>query len=102
MVIEVFAPSASWTVVFEATTKAVAPPGDDLPSLGYAAGLAPAIPVVTVASSGSTCSRLLTVRCSEPRSTGRAIGGQEMTVAVPGENWNHFVVSGGRERRRGA
>ena len=33
------------------------------------------------------------VRCGEPRSTGRAIGGQEMTVAVPGEKWNHFVIS---------
>ena len=28
---------------------------DDLPSLGYPAGLAPAIPVVVPASCGSTC-----------------------------------------------
>ena len=68
---------------------------DDPPSLGYPAGLAPEIPIVVPASCGSTCSRLSTVRCGEPRATGRAIGGQEMTVAVPEEKWNHFVVSRG-------
>ena len=68
---------------------------DDPPSLGYRAGLAPEIPVVAAASHGSACSRLSTVRCGEPRTTGRTVGGQEMTVAVPGEKWNHFVVSMG-------
>ena len=66
---------------------------DDPPSLGDRAGLAPEIPVVVPASCGSACSRLSTVRCGEPRSTGRTVGGQEMTVAVPGERWNHPLVS---------
>ena len=56
---------------------------DDPPSLGYRAGLAPEIPVVVPASCGSACSRLSTVRCGEPRATGRAMGGQEIAAAVP-------------------
>ena len=70
---------------------------DDPRSLGYRAGLAPEIPVVAAASHGSACSRLSTVRCGEPRTTGRTVGGQEMTVAVPGEKWNHFVGFNGLE-----
>ena len=58
---------------------------DDPRSLGYCSGLAPEIPVVVPASCGSAFSRLSTVRCGEPRFTGRTVGGQEMTVAVPGE-----------------
>ena len=68
---------------------------DDPPSLGYCAHLAPEIPVVVPASCGSACSRLSTVRCGEPCSIGHAVGGQEMTVAVPEEKWNHFLVSMG-------
>ena len=52
-----------------------------------------------VAAPAAACRR---GHCGEPRSTGRAIGSQKMTVAVPGGKWNHLLISRSRERQRAA